>query len=173
MTRRRISVALVVLVLLGGCSGSAAPAETTAPISLLTNIFDGGGTVDDSVLMWSSFVCATYTGFTEMPQEGERLSQLGLESGKRFLEALDDQQFSPEEIDETVPMVVLGLLPGPTLDFVLGRIYQAAQTSTYERLFQEDDFGLPKPIEEWILDDDLKGIIARNEYQRNNCSLLK
>lgn len=118
----------------------------------------------DGRLMWSAFVCATYAMMSENRDEQERLFSLGYEAGTRFLEAWPSLS---EEQRLNQPTVVLLHLAGPSDDFRLGRIYQAAEDHAHDQVVRTDERGVP------VLDDEAEAFRAQSLFRRENCSLLR
>ena len=86
---------------------------------------------------------------------------LGYEEGMAFLRALiDTEELTPEAATSTAILHFTLRLEGPTHDFRLGRIYEAAVEVVYDEVFTGKDFDLHQP-EAW------------NEYHKRNCRLLK
>lgn len=125
-----------------------------------------------AMVMWTSFECGTYA---EMSGDRERqgvLFERGMTAGKQFFAAVEAGTITEEEHREHVPYILPMLAQGPSVDFVLGRIFESVMNSAYDDVVKEDMAGLPLPIEEWINDDELKKSRAQLLYQRSNCDLL-
>lgn len=115
-------------------------------------------------LMWSAFVCATYAMISEDYAERERLFELGYEAGTRFMEAWPSLS---EEQRRNHPTVMLLHLAGPTNDFIIGRVYQAAENHAHDEVVRSDERGIP------VLDPEANALRAESLFGREDCSLLR
>jgi hypothetical protein len=109
--------------------------------------------------LWSAFECAVIAGVANDGAEHQRLFNVGIEQGRTFLNALQAGKITQEDFKNAVPLVVVWLLDGPSVDFILGRIFEAAGQSATE-VFQAPD-------------EKLKVTIAQNEYAKRDCSLIR
>jgi hypothetical protein len=123
--------------------------------------------------LYIAFQCATYASLAEKKDEHERLFTLGIDSGRKFLKAVVNNEVSREAVSSVVPVGVTLLLQGPSEDFILGRIFESATGNAYESVTQRDDAGLPMPLDKWITDKRLQQVIAENRYSRANCDLVR
>lgn len=110
--------------------------------------------VTNSYLALSAFECSVVA--TD-PKEQERLFFVGLKAGREFL---DFSQRNPDVAKNALsPKVAMlwHLMPGPSTDFVLGRIFQERQTEIYK---------------DYSLDEELWKLKRQNMYRQKNCALL-
>jgi len=106
-------------------------------------------------------------------EEAERLFNVAIRAGRQFLEALTKGRFSQAEMSTHVPIGIHIRLGGPSVDFVLGRIYEDATSSAYDKIVNKDDSGLPLPPQNVIVDDGLRRMKADGKYLRANCVLIR
>ena len=125
---------------------------------------------DPGRLMWAAFVCSTYAEMFDDRIERERLFTLGYAAGRRLL---DDWATLPEERRRGIPVGVLLRLAGPSVDFIIGRIFEGAAEDAFDKVVKTDSTGRPitDPLK-WA-GEELKVVNAVNRYQRSNCALLK
>lgn len=122
---------------------------------------------------YAAFQCGMYANISENYEESERLFQLGISTGRDFVEAALNKEITPEQFKKEVPIGVSLVLQGPTVDFIIGRVYQSITNDAYEGLYKMDDSGLPIPQNEWNTDGNLIKIRAANKFQSKNCKLLR
>jgi hypothetical protein len=88
-----------------------------------------------------------------------------------FLEALKNGQITREEVNSEVPWQVTLLIEGPSIDFILGRIFEAAMRDAYDEVVKRDNNGMP--LQTSVNDDGLRRMIASTKYSSNNCTLIR
>jgi len=115
-------------------------------------------------VMYSAFTCSTYASMSGNNKEQERLFQLGLKAGRDFLKAFESREIPTDAMQTEVPIGVSLYLAGPTHDFIIGRIFEAVQTTAYKEVAKD---ALPRD------DGDLSKMRARNAFTAANCSLIK
>jgi hypothetical protein len=149
-----------VLVTIGGCgrSGSLSAASSGA---------------DAGRVLWTAFMCGEYANLANKPEEATRLFELGYSTGKKFLEAVRNKTVPDAEIRAKVPIGVTLEMSGPTDEFILGRIYSVATTMAYDVIVKHDKFGLEMAAKDWRTDPETQKLIATNEFDHGNCSLIK
>lgn len=125
-----------------------------------------------AMVMWTAFECGLYAEMTGDRDRQAFLYERGIEAGKQFFAAVEAGTITEEEQRKHVPYMLPMLAQGPSVDFVLGRIFESVMNSAYDDVVKEDDAGLKLPMEEWINDDELKKSRAQLLYQRSNCDLL-
>jgi hypothetical protein len=114
--RRRISAVLIASLL------SLAPAKADEDRARLGRI------------MWTAFICSTLGGMSEKKEEPARFFQAGLQAGRDFMQAFQEGKISKEEIDANLPSGVTLLLQGPSIDFIIGRVFSAAENYSYDKV---------------------------------------
>lgn len=164
MKLARLGVLLIALCA-GGCGGATAGEQTASNAPPPTG--------DSAMLSWSAFECSTYAGMAGHQDEQKRLFQLGYDSGKRYLDALQQGAISEKDIQAKAPMAFSMNASGPTVDFMLGRIFATASTHGFDRIVTEDRAGATLPIEDWQMDPEIRKALAETEFRNQNCSLLR
>jgi hypothetical protein len=122
--------------------------------------------------MWSAFQCATYAELSKDQKEQERLFLIGVKAGRDFLEALKNGQISRETASNEVPIGVIGLLGGPSPDFIVGRVFENATRDAYDQIVSMEN-GLLLEHPKWVMDEELRKTKAESFYQSRNCILVK
>ena len=124
------------------------------------------------LLMWSAFVCSNYAEMFGDIQEQKRLFDIGYDAGTKFLVGIKNKTI-PDAEASRAPWVVLMGLGGPTNDFVIGRIFEAAAEDAHDKVVKTDKNGLPiLDPSDWI-SDKLKVQKADNKYRSSNCALIR
>ena len=113
---------------------------------------------------WSAFECASLSSKTGDTSESERLFLVGYNSGKQFLTALSANKIKEKDLKNQVPFLMLLLLQGPSHDFILGRIYSAAEKNALDDVFNTE--GKYNP-------DEVQKSLAENKVRKNNCRLIR
>jgi hypothetical protein len=126
----------------------------------------------DGRVMWSAFQCATFAEMSGDTKEHERLFGIGLKAGRQFVEAVQNGQISPEAVRSEVPIGVTMYLGGPSVDFIIGRIFENAMGDAYDDIVKRKN-GLPLPTSDWIMDKEARKPDANNKYAKSNCALLR
>jgi hypothetical protein len=123
-------------------------------------------------LTWSAFTCATYAELHGNTREQERLFGVGLNAARVFVGRVKDQTL-PEAERREIPIGILLLLGGPSVDFVVGRIYEGAMGSAYDDVVKEDASGLPILDPRQWADGELKVSKAQRKYREANCEIIR
>lgn len=113
--------------------------------------------------LWAGFKCSALASKMNSPKEQERLFQFGYKEGLVYLNALQSQKIDQIPITDEAPIAVLLRLQGPTPDFMLGRIYEAAVESALKDVMRTGGNFNP---------EDLQKTLAQNEFNKQNCRLL-
>ena len=135
--------------------------------------------------MWAAFECSLFAQEanknenyedtkTERNKEAARLFNYGMQAGREFLQALIDGKITAEQLDERVPIGVVLLLEGGSIDFIIGRVFANAADSAIDEIDDQfiSDNGHPNTPAEWELDKAIKAQNAANLFQRSNCTLI-
>jgi hypothetical protein len=122
-------------------------------------------------VVWSAFQCAAFAEMSGKKREHERLFEVAVKTGREFLEALKSGQISREAVNSEVPIGITIYLAGPSTDFILGRIFEAATGEAFDEIVKQDDD--QTPLQTWIQDEDLRTMKAITKYIRNNCVLIR
>jgi len=84
---------------------------------------------------WSAFQCSVLAEKSKNMAEQKRLFEFGYAQGLQFIAALEAGNTRREALAGTAPASMLLLLEGPTADFALGRIFEAALRAALEDVF--------------------------------------
>ncbi len=125
------------------------------------------------LVMWAAFQCSTYAELSKNQDEKVRLSQVGHRAGTEFIEAIEKNEISEDEIRSNVPMGVTLRFGGPSADFIIGRVFEGAVNAALDSVIKEDSAGMPLKIEDWIMDDERQAIKAQTKYRNSNCELIR
>ena len=109
--------------------------------------------------LWAAFECSILADASGNTTESQRLFDVGYKAGKVFVEAAQVSKVERQDLNDGVPLAVLMLLHGPTVDFILGRIFEAAVDDATEGILSGDD-------------ENFKKIAAQSKYTKMNCSLM-
>jgi hypothetical protein len=112
---------------------------------------------------WSAFQCSVLAEKSRNMAEQKRLFEFGYDQGLRFITALDSGTAEREALSGAAPFSMLLLLQGPTPDFTLGRIFEAALRSALEDVFSSAESYASPAIQESI---------AAREFLKRNCNLI-
>lgn len=113
--------------------------------------------------LYIAFRCSALAGAMGEREEARRLFEMGYGDGTRFLKAVQGGIVSEADIRSTVPIAVTMRIEGPSIDFMLGRIYAAAEEDALDDVICG---------ETECYDDQLQRSIAGGKYERENCELF-
>ncbi len=121
---------------------------------------------------WSAFSCATFASLAGDQNEQKRLFNVGYEAGSQFVGGLKDGTTTQAD-RENAPVAILLLLAGPSTDFIVGRIFEAATGHAFDAVVKEDSQGLPifDPLR-WA-EGALRTSRAQSKYRDSNCALVR
>ena len=88
------------------------------------------------------------------------------------MEAAKSGAISDSDWDSIVPVGVRMTMAGPSIDFVLGRLFALANDDAFDQVAKRDATGMPLAPEDYVLDDEVQAVIASNLMRRSNCSVL-
>lgn len=123
-------------------------------------------------VMWAAFECSRFALSAGEQNDANRLFEVGYGQGVKFLRAAHSGSITEEDAKHNVPLGVSLRLGGPSDDFVIGRIYEAAFNDAYDSIVKEDASGLPLEAKDWVVDPELEVSIAKLKYLQANCALL-
>ena len=109
--------------------------------------------------LWAAFECSDLADAAGNAKESLRLFYIGYNEGRVFAEAVQAGKIEKQDINAEVPLAVLLLLHGPTVDFILGRIFEAAIDDVTKDVLNERD-------------ENVKKIVAQSKFAKMNCSLM-
>jgi hypothetical protein len=112
---------------------------------------------------WSAFQCSVLAEKSKNMAEQKRLFEFGYAQGLQFITALESGTTRREELAGAAPASMLLLLEGPTADFELGRIFEAALRSALEDVFASAASYESAELQEWV---------AAQEFRKRNCHLI-
>jgi hypothetical protein len=107
-----------------------------------------------------AFRCSTYAQLFHDQKEQQRLFQIGLKTGRDYVEGLKSV-FDPTS-------ELLTYIRGVPTDFVVGQLYEAESTHAYDEIVKPQN-GL---LNKWFEAPEPK-IQAERTYRQNNCSLIQ
>lgn len=112
---------------------------------------------------WSAFECSSLASKSKNFKEQERLFLHGYDQGQKFIAAVKSEKVKREYLSTEAPLMMLLLLQGPTADFMLGRIFEAAQKSALEDVYKTgQNFN----------SDEMQESLAKNKFWKLNCQLI-
>jgi hypothetical protein len=123
-------------------------------------------------IMWAAFKCGTYAEMSGDPERQIALFERGVAAGKQFFLAVEAGTITRDEHHKHVPLSVLGVAAGPSVDFVLGRSFESAMRSAFEDVVKTDLAGMPLPMDKWTNDNEVRQSKAQLLYSRSNCHLF-
>src|SRR5262249_11284411 len=86
--------------------------------------------------LWAAFECGALAEYADKPEETGRLYKLGYDQGKTLLDAFRAGKVDQQAKSKLPIPVLLMLDGGPTVDFILGRIFESAMQDTRQQLFE-------------------------------------
>ena len=110
--------------------------------------------------LWDAFICGAFAEYADKPAESVRLYHLGYDQGKTLLDAFRDGKIDQQARSKLPIPVLLMLHGGPTVDFVLGRIFEAAMQDTSRQLVEASN------------NKETQKIFAGQNFAKRNCGLL-
>ena len=133
-----------------------------ALLALPTGLF--GQTSEEYAAMgqklWAAFECGALAEYAGKIEESRKLYDLGYNEGKNLLDAIRARKVD-EQAKSKVPLPVLVMLDGgPTVDFILGRIFESAMRDTNRQLLEASN------------NKETQKIIAGQAFARQNCGSL-
>ena len=115
---------------------------------------------DTGQKLWDAFECGALAEYAGKPEESRRLYNLGYEQGKTLLDAFRARKLDQQAISKLPKSVLFMLDGGPTVDFILGRIFESAMRDTSQQLFEASN------------NDATRKIIAGQNFAKRNCGSL-
>ena len=108
--------------------------------------------------LWDAFECGALADYADKPEESGRLYKLGYDQGKTLLDAFRAGKVDQQARSKLPIPVLLMLDGGPTVDFILGRIFESAMQDTSKHFTGGDD--------------KTQKLIAEQSFTNQNCGLL-
>ena len=112
---------------------------------------------------WSAFQCSVLAEKAQHMAEQKRLFDFGYTQGMKFIAALQSGSTKPEDVADGAPFSMLILVQGPSADFALGRIFEAALRAALEDVFASAEAYDSAAMQESI---------ATREFMKRNCRLI-
>lgn len=112
---------------------------------------------------WSAFQCSVLAEKAQHMAEQKRLFDFGYMQGMKFIAALQSGTTKPEDVADGAPFSMLILVQGPSADFALGRIFEAALRAALEDVFASAEAYDSAAMQESI---------ATREFMKRNCRLI-
>ena len=98
---------------------------------------------------WTAFECAAYAELIDDEAEFVRLLNSGFKSGRVFLESARSQGTRYSDLFAGLPDDVTIRLEGPSVEFWLGRVYEAEHQKAWDNVMRQDEYGAWLPVTEW------------------------
>lgn len=112
---------------------------------------------------WSAFQCSVLAEKAQHMGEQKRLFDFGYAQGQKFIAALQSGTTKPEDVADAAPFSMLVLIQGPSADFALGRMFEAALRAALEDVFASAEAYDSAAMQESI---------ATREFMKRNCRLI-
>lgn len=90
-------------------------------------------------VLHAAFQCSTFAELSGDAAEQARLFETGMRVGREFLQALRSDQIPREAVSAEVPVRILFLVGGPSIDFALGRIFESASSDAFDKVAKNAD----------------------------------
>lgn len=116
--------------------------------------------IPDGRLVWAAFTCAAYAETLGDQGEQKRFVALGIDAGRRFVQAAIDGKLDAEAVKASTPVGVAWRMAGPSADFVVGRIFEGAFADAVDKVWEVGS------------EPDAQSLQARNLCVQANCDLL-
>ncbi|MEP7454288.1 hypothetical protein [Phyllobacterium sp. SB3] len=146
---------------------------TVFAISLALGMSASAANVQNSIAAISAFKCSMWADVTGDLKEAQRLFDYGVKAGRQFLQDAEDGKFPTEEYTNTVPMVWSLNRGGPTVDFVLGKVYSKVADDAYDEVAKVNASGIVSlNTEDWTSSKDILKSRAQTKYRNGNCKLI-
>jgi hypothetical protein len=110
--------------------------------------------------LWAAFECGALAEYADKPEESGRLYKMGYDEGKTLLDAFRAGKIDDQAKRKLPPPVLFMLDGGPTVDFILGRIFESAMQNTSQQLLEATN------------NKETRKIIAGRNFAKRNCGLL-
>lgn len=123
-------------------------------------------------LTWAAFSCATWAEWSGNSAEQKRLFSIGYASGARLVERVKDGTLTEAE-RKGLPIGIRGLFGGPSVDFVVGRMFEHVSEYAFDKVVKESNDGAPILDPSKWADDELRNLRAADKFRSSNCALIK
>jgi hypothetical protein len=109
-----------------------------------------------AMLSWEAFECSSLASKAGDTEEQARLFILGYKEGLEFIKAVQKKKVTNEDLNSEIPVGFLLRLEGPTPDFMLGRIFEAAQENALEKVYYTNGKYNSSEAQKQIAEDELR-----------------
>lgn len=113
--------------------------------------------------VWVAFGCNALAAQLNRTDDQRPLFDYGVEQGRQFIKDVQANRISKAAIDSVVPVGVLRSLEGPSADFMLGRVYAAAEENALRDIYKAGG---------QYLDAEGRSMRATNKFSDKNCDLV-
>lgn len=113
---------------------------------------------------WSAFECSALATKIPDPAQQSRLFLYGLEEGRTFLKAAQENKFTRADASQIVPIGFLMVMEGPSHDFMLGRLWEMTVDDALKDIIKDRDGTLLAP--------EIVRIKASTKFSKENCAAL-
>lgn len=145
----------LLLLILGICGCVGATAQTSKEYAMMSR------------MTWSTYECerlGLIGGDLNEKQAGQ-LFNYATEQGRSFVNALIANKVKQEDVDSIAPSGMLMVLRGPSVDFILGRVYVTVGDYVANDILNPEKNAAS-------FDSKLRKMRAKNEFQKRNCALI-
>jgi hypothetical protein len=144
MTPLRLFAGGSALLVTVACSDRAPASETAAAAvtrALTPQQYTSKEFAAMSRAVWSGFECAALASKLKKNEDAERLFKFAYERGKTFMAGLQAGNVKDEDLRTEMPMIVGWLIRdgGPSVDFILGKVWSEAQDEALKDVYKTDD----------------------------------
>ncbi len=126
---------------------------------------------DTAKLMSKSFICSVYAVYIGDEDAAGQLFDKGMQAAREFVSSATSGKVSDEEWHHNIPLYINRTVSegGPSMDFVIGRIYEQASVFASDDVIKKDASGATMKMENWRLDPGAKKNMAKIRYEAANC----
>lgn len=126
----------------------------------------------ESLAMMAHWQCQVWTGMAGDEGAAKTHYDRVYASGSRFVASARAGQIEPADFAATVPIYISLSLAGPSDDFVLGRLYEITTERAFDRVVKRDRNDVLRAPSDYLMDEELQAIVARELVGSSNCAAL-
>lgn len=112
---------------------------------------------------WAAFECSSLAAHANNREQQERLFLYGYKMGQEFVKAVLRNKVDRKDLLSDVPSGFVMMLEGPSIDFILGRVFENAQDNALKGVLVTN--GELNPPE-------LQAAYSETKFQKANCRLV-
>lgn len=112
---------------------------------------------------WAAFECSSLAAHSKNAEQQERLFLYGYKKGQEFVKAALGNKVDRKDLLSDVPSGLVMLLEGPSIDFILGRVYESAQDNALKGVFLTNGE---------LNSRELQVAYSETKFQKANCRLV-